>query len=165
MSDSREILLTRGMVAIVDEADYEWLSQYSWHARLNPTTGRYYASRTTPHDENGKQKTVRMHREIMGLDHGDPREVDHREPLETLDNRRSNLRIATTHENSRNRGKFRNNKSGFKGVSWTAATKSWAATIYLNGKNKHLGRYPTAEQAAKAYQDAANLHWGEFARF
>src|ERR1700677_4300012 len=126
----REITLTRNMVSIVDTEDYDWLMQYSWHARLNKTTGRYYAARTEPRNENGKQKTVRMHRQIMGLDHGDPREVDHRQPEHTLDNRRGNLRIATLHENSRNRGKFKNNKSGFKGVSFSAETKKWAATIY-----------------------------------
>jgi hypothetical protein len=54
------IPLTRGMVAIVDDADYEWLSKFSWHARLNTSNGVYYAARTTEKIRGQNQKTVRM---------------------------------------------------------------------------------------------------------
>ena len=161
----REITLTKGQVAIVDADDYEWLQHYSWHAKQNPSTGLFYAARMSAKGKDGRQVTVRMHRMIMGLENGDPREVDHIEPSQTLDNRRSNLRIATTHENSRNRGKFKNNKSGFKGVAWSEGHQKFSATIYLNGKNKHLGRYKTADEAAAVYKKAAMENWGECARF
>jgi hypothetical protein len=161
----REIQLTRGMVALVDAEDYEELSQYSWHARRNPTTGLYYAARTTPHDKNGRQLTVRMHRQILGLEPGDPRQADHKEPMLTLDNRRSvNLRIATWSENMRNRRKSRNNKSGHKGVSWSKEHQKWQATIHLEGKNRFLGRFVELSSAAEAYRNAAIENFGEFAR-
>ena len=109
-------------------------------------------------------KTYRSHRLIWlwmtgswpthHIDHinGDP-----------LDNRWVNLRAATRSQNMRNRKVSKNNKLGLKGVSMFQG--KFAATIYLNGRNKLLGRFETAEEAAEAYRKAADLYYQEFAKY
>lgn len=79
------------------------------------------------------------------------------------DNRIANLRLATTSENLCNRGKPRNNTSGFKGVSWNTKFQIWQATIKFNGRNKNLGRFASREKAAEAYSKAALQYHGDFA--
>src|SRR6185369_1147212 len=82
---------------------------------------------------------------------------------DTLDNRRSNLRLCTTAENNRNtRGK--NPKSGFKGVYPQFGTNTWQAKITVAGKVLCLGTFKEKEDAAKCYDLAAREHFGEFAR-
>lgn len=96
----RELTLTMGMVAIVDDADYKWLSRWKWCAHQT-TRGVFYVRRGA--SRNGKIQSILMHRQIMGLVVGDGKEVDHinRNPL---DNRRCNLRLVTRKENCANRG-------------------------------------------------------------
>ncbi len=108
-----------------------------------------------------------MHRAILGVT--DPAiEVDHRSG-DGLNNRRGNLREATRAQNSRNLGLPRNSTSGFKGVSFTRSkgqplAKPWQASINVNWKGYHLGYFATAAAAARAYDAAARVHFGEFAR-
>lgn len=78
------------------------------------------------------------------------------------DNRITNLRLATCTENQQNRGKSKNNTTGFKGVS--RHRDGWQALISVSGKNKFLGRFATREEAAAVYNKAALHHHGEFAR-
>lgn len=144
-----------GMFAQVDDADYEWLSKRSWVARISPRNGRWYAF-----DSHGNP----MHREIVGLKKGDPRETDHWMLEDTLNNQRWNLRIATTAQNQANRGKNRNNQSGYKGVSWHSTRQTWTAQIGVEGRNIFLGRFSSAESAYGAYCEAAKRYHGEFAR-
>ena len=95
----------------------------------------------------------------------DPRQwiVDHSNGNPT-DNRFQNLRICTNAGNTQNACRQKNNKSGFKGVSFDAERKQWRASIRANNVYKHLGRYQTAQEAHRAYcKAAAELH-GEFAR-
>lgn len=80
------------------------------------------------------------------------------------DNRWRNLRAATCHQNRWNSRKCRRNKSGFKGVHWSKAMKSWCAGICARGVSFHLGFFRTAQQAHAAYCDAATRLHGEFAR-
>lgn len=79
------------------------------------------------------------------------------------DNRRSNLRLCSLAENNRNGSIRSNNNSGFKGVSWDKARGKWQAGIGLNGTRKALGRFDSAEDAARAYDAAALANYGEFA--
>lgn len=79
-----------------------------------------------------------------------------------LDNRRSNLRLATLNENNRNVGKFKGT-SRFIGVSWKKSRNKWYAQIKINGEVKYLGVYNSEVEAAKAYNKEALLLHGEFA--
>ena len=78
------------------------------------------------------------------------------------DNRKSNLRVCGYVTNNQNRGDFKNNTSGEKGVFWDAYNQRWRAVIGVNGKNKYLGSYLEFEQAKAARKAAEKaLHWGE----
>lgn len=152
----RAIELTRGVVAIVDDENFESLAQWRWH-----TNTQGYAVRTKKLP-GGKTRKVYMHREIMGNPEGV--EVDHRNG-NTTDNRRENLRVATKFQNEQNRGKNRNNTSGYKGVGFDKLTNRWTAKIDSGGKTHWLGRFKTAEEASLAYNAAAQRLHGEFANF
>jgi hypothetical protein len=102
-----------------------------------------------------------MHRAILRA--GDGHNVDHIDG-DGLNNRRSNLRFATTAQNSANRGKQKNNTSGFKGVRWHKRDKRWRAVIGINGKTKQIGSFKTPEAAYDAYCAAARELHGVFAR-
>lgn len=102
-----------------------------------------------------------MHREIMRAPKGT--QVDH-EDGDGLNNRRRNLRFSTFSQNNHNRGPYKRNTSGFKGVSWSSSKKRWEAHIQVAGKHLHLGRFRNKLDAAKAYEVAAKKYLGEFAR-
>lgn len=104
----KEIPLTKGKIALVDDTDYDWLIQWKWHAWT--AKGKWFA--ISQEKEGHKMK---MHRLIMNAPDG--LQVDHRNH-NGLDNRRENLRICTNTENSRNRRIRRDNTTGFKGVHW-----------------------------------------------
>jgi hypothetical protein len=106
-----------------------------------------------------------MHRQIMGLEYGDPRQVDHVDPNKTLDNTDDNLRLATIADQRHNQRKRKTNTSGFKGVSPDKYPGKWRAAITINGKDKNLGTFATKELAYAAYCSAAKEAFGEFARF
>ncbi len=90
-------------------------------------------------------------------------EIDHINGDRT-DNRWDNLRVATHAQNGHNVGLRRNNTSGVKGVSWTASRGKWAATITMNGRLKHLGRFDNFEDAVAARRAAEAEYQGAFAR-
>lgn len=104
-----------------------------------------------------------MHRQILGLEHGDTRKGDHRDG-DTLNNQRRNLRIATVAQNSQNKKKQRS-KSGMKGVWFDRARGTWRASLETKGKTVYLGHHRTAALAHQAYCDGAQRVFGEFARF
>lgn len=147
----RYIALTQGKFAIVDAADYEWLSQYKWHL---VAPGKLYAGRK----EGGK--TIYMHREIMQPPPG--MMVDHIDG-NGLHNRRANMRNCTNQQNMRNIHKRRSGASIYKGVYYDKRRHTWYARICHNGKNIHLGTFPTEIEAAHAYDRAARRLFGEFA--
>lgn len=154
----KEIPLTQGQVALVDDEDFEWLSQWKWCASRGATT--FYAVRSTSRKTPPKRR-IWMHRAIMGVT-DIAMEVDHING-EGLDNRRANLRTATHQQNSWNVRRPRDNWSGFKGITRTPQHR-WAAGIVVRGKGIHLGNYDTPDDAARAYDGAARHYFGEFAR-
>jgi hypothetical protein len=101
-----------------------------------------------------------MHRLITGAPAGV--EVDHRNG-NGLDNRRSNLRLATTSQNQGNQRLSRANTSGFKGVHWDKHRAKWKASIAGDNNDKHLGHFTDPSEAAHAYDSAARLRFGRFA--
>lgn len=148
----REIPLSQGKIALVDDGDYEALSQHKWTADF---TGKvWYAIRSVK--KNGKWTHVRMHQVILP----NCERVDHKNG-DGLDNQRSNLRPATHRQNLINSRK-RNVTSGFRGVD--KPTIRWRARIVVNGVRHHLGMFDSKEAAGRAF-DEANLKFnGEFAR-
>lgn len=155
----KTIQLTQGKIAFVDDEDFENLSQFKWCAFRRRDT--FYAMRGMWLG-GGKQKTILMHRVLLGLKSN--QKVDH-EDGNGLNNQRYNLRVATTSQNGMNRGKQRNNKSGFKGVTYFARTGKWVAHIRVDRKSQNLGYFFTPEEAHAAYCAAALELHGDFARF
>jgi hypothetical protein len=152
------IPLTKGKEALVDGCDYAYLMRWKWFC--NPYN---YAIRNTRVNECEKRTVVFMHLVIahrMGL--CVVKEIDH-ENRNSLDNRRSNLRLATRHQQLGNMGLRKDNTSGYRGVSWNKVARKWQARIYLNNRSKSLGLYSTAKEAAEARNIAAKKHFGEFA--
>lgn len=154
----RLIPLSKGLYAIVLASDYDWLSNWAWQAWYSALAHCWYAVRSDP------SGTYLMHREILGLGVGDKRLGDHRDTWNTLDNRRSNLRVATAQQSSANRRRNKNNTSGYKGVSWSERFQKWRAYISVERRQIHLGYFHDAKVAHMAYCVAAKKYFGEFAR-
>lgn len=155
----KEIKLTKGFVAIVDDEDYDELSKYKWHVSIQ-RYGRIYACRNSK-STSGKRSRVQMHREVINAT--GTAEVDHING-NGLDNRKTNLRLATRSQNMRN-GKLRaTNRSGFIGASWHLSAKKWFAQLSINNRRIYLGLFDSAEDAAITYNVAARALHGEFAK-
>ncbi len=156
----KHIPLSRGLLAAVDDGDFDFLMQWKWTALVGDRT--FYAHRRQ-RLECGKHALVLMHRLILGTPEG--MVTDHIDG-NGLNNTRANLRIATQRQNMMNRRPQRGGSCAIKGV-WrdeTAPRKPWRAAIRLNGRLKYLGRYSDPVEAGRAYAAAAAEHFGEFHR-
>lgn len=153
----REIPLSRGMVAIVDDEDYDLATAGNkWQAYRGRST--YYAQRHTSRADGRPGTSQRMHTLLTGW-----KLVDHIN-RDGLDNRRSNLRPANTSQNMANSALRRDSTSGFKGVTWDGQSRKWRAQITAFGKHRTLGAFDDPVEAAQAYDAAALELFGEFAR-
>lgn len=152
----REIKLTQGKVALVDDADYEKLIKLKWRAKK--MGANYYAYHS--YRENGKIFSINMHRTIAGLSKENQLIVDHINH-NGLDNRRENLRVCNYNQNGANRRKQCGTKSAYKGLAFHVG--KWQASIKVNYKNIYLGRFNTEIEAAKAYDAASIKFFGTFA--
>lgn len=158
----REIPVGHGRVTVVDDADYETLSQWKWNSHKPPTASCWYVWRQEP----VTRKKISLHRFLMEAASG--MDVDHIDG-DGLNNRRSNLRVCTRSGNMMNRPMFKKRSasaSRFKGVyACSGAPGKWQVSIASNGVRHHLkGRFTSEEAAARAYDDLARKHHGEFAR-
>lgn len=142
--------LTRGFVTIIDPDDLPLIAGRAWRARVNPGNRVYAVCSGRPGAE------LLMHRLILSAPPGV--QVDHVN-RDSLDNRRQNLRLCTVAQNAVNRAS--RNASGFKGVY--AARKRWSARIGPFGAHKQLGTFDDPVTAARAYDAAARVLYGEFA--
>ena len=110
-------------------------------------------------------KIYEEHRIIFLMHHGYlPEQIDHIDG-NGINNDIENLRAATRSQNLQNTGKKKNNKSGFKGVSWHKKSNKWRAQITSDRKDHYLGLFDTPEAAHEAYKAAATKLHKEFARF
>jgi hypothetical protein len=152
----KEIPLSLGYTALVDDADYAEVSLFRWHAQPSKSSNLVYAQHCY-NIGNRRVRSIKLHRFIMGngphIDHidGNP-----------LNNQRSNLRFVTHSQNMANRRKFKPSSSIYKGVHKKGA--KWVAEI--GGKNSRLriGSFATEWDAALAYNFVAYERYGDYAR-
>ena len=150
------VINIKGYEVIISACDVERVKAHGWYKNTSKKFkgGPYFAYRSP-----GDGKNISLHRFIMNC----PPDmyVDHIN-CNTLDNRRSNLRICNRAENSKNRRKNKNSTSGYKGVFWDKNFLEWAAYICVNRKRIYLGRFNNPEKAYEAYVAASQKYHGEF---
>lgn len=155
----KEIVLTNGCLAFVDDEDFDRLSAFRWTAHKSTTDGAWYVKRFE-RTSDGVVKNIYMHRDILGaLAH---QEVDHKD-RNGLNNTKSNLRLCTKSQNNANIRR-RRPASGFSGVYFDPkCSRPWIARCWVGGRSNHLGCFSDATSAAIARDAFVRDHWGEFA--
>jgi hypothetical protein len=152
----KEIPLTQGQVALVDDEDFERVNAFKWYARWLTQTKSFYAARNTGPRRN--RKMILMARFIMNTPKG--MECDHIQH-NTLDNRKNNLRNCTRSQNSMNKRLRSDNTTGFKDISKNNG--SYLTQVWANGRYVYCKCFPTLEEAIAARDEAVKKYHGEFA--
>jgi hypothetical protein len=157
----KKIKLTRGKYALVDDEDFYELNKFKWTYGSDHRGG--HALRSIPHpNPKYRRAHILMHNQIMGT-----KGIDHIN-MNSLDNRKSNLRKADYSQQGWNRKLRKDKKNGtLKGTEYRKSRKSkpWSAAIGVRGKRIRLGTFKTELAAHRAYIKAAKLYCGEFARW
>ncbi len=154
-----EIELTQGKVAIIDEEDWFKIRGFNWHMN-HERAGRMYAHAMFNWNRN-KHQSFKLHRILLSVNTNQI--IDHIN-RQTLDNRKSNLRICSRNQNQHNHGVSKKNKSGFIGVYYNKKDHKWFAQIRNNNKLIYIGYFTNPIEAARARdKKAIELH-GEFAK-
>ena len=159
---TKEIPLTQGKVALVDDEDYEKIiSMGNWLFISNRKGSGYAAKNRCRQDKRiGLPSVILMHREIVNAPIGV--EVDHKD-RDKLNNTKNNLRLATSSQQKQNMGIRRDNTSGYRGVYWDCSRNKWGVDIILENKKIHIGRFDDKNDAALAYNKKAIELFGEYA--
>lgn len=155
---TKQIPLTQGQVAIVDDEDFERVNQFKWCAQWNKYTKSYYAVKNTT-IAKGKRIIEGMHCFIIGVSDG--KQVDHIDH-DTLFNVRQNLRECTNRQNQCNQKKHAGCSSQYKGVCWQKRGRRWMAQIGNDSHHLYLGIFKNEVDAARAYDAKARELFGEF---
>jgi hypothetical protein len=142
-------------ICYYNDLDHDVLSNYKWS--LSKGRNTFYCRTNAPHPIRGTQG-FGMHQLLMGF----PKCVDHKD-RNGLNNTRDNLRSTSVQNNNRNATKQRNNTTGYRGVDYNKNHKSFRARVNINRKSVYCRYFKTAEEAAKAYNEAAIKYFGEFA--
>lgn len=135
---------------LVDADDLPIVGQWRWHLSGG------YACRNGVIDADGGRGQIRLHRELLGLRHGDRLIADHID-RDRLNNRRSNLRVVTRSSNAQNTSAQSGSTSRFRGVSWDKRFEKWAASVKVNGKRRHCGYFDDEMKAAEAASSVRRL--------
>lgn len=147
---AKYIPLTQGKQAMVDDENFEWLSQYKWYY-VKDRLGGYAVT----HDPNNHNRLIHMHRLLNDTPAGFVTDhINH----DKLDNRRSNLRTSTCSENALNARSESGNASGYRGVTQSGDGKKWQARIMIKGKSIHLGLFADIQDAIRARNQAKDLY-------
>lgn len=155
----KEIVLTKGYSALVDDEDFDYLNQWKWQATVR---GRnVYACRKVKAIQPSKKRQILiyMHRQVAGVIFEMVDHIDHN----GLNNQRENLRVSDFSQSNSNKRSHSGSTSKYKGVSLIKTSGKWTAQICKDKKVRKLGNYETQEQAALAYNEAAIRLHGEFA--
>jgi hypothetical protein len=157
------VTLSQGLDAIIDAADVHLVDRGVWCAFASGRKDGQKKLIYAQSQEGGRiaRKRIAMHRLIMDAPPG--YQVDHING-DTLDNRRSNLRLATPRQNQQNKSISILNTSGFKGVQWDQRRGKWFARIRIEGRTTFLGYFALKDDAAAAYAHASKKYHGEFGR-
>ncbi len=151
----KEIDLTKGKIALVDDEDFEYLNQWKWHVNHNGYAIRQLSKKESP---NIRQRLFMHHailpRNDLVIDHIDGNKVN---------NQKSNLRYASVLNNTRNQTIRKDSSCGYKGVYFSLQKNKWHARIKTSTKRLHLGFFDSSKEAAKAYNQAAIKYFGQFA--
>lgn len=135
--------------ALIDAVDADGVMRSRWYL-----SAKGYVVRSIWKD--GHKPTLRLHRVLLGLEPGDPREVDHIN-RDKLDNRRANLRIVTRAENGQNVSGQQSSTSAYRGVHWDSARRCWRAKVKISGRERHVGRFASEQEAGLAVAAARTL--------
>ena len=159
--DAYEIPLTRNYITLIDAIDLD-LAEFRWIAKVDKKTGIVYAYRDVQ-----TNKPLSLHRVILARILG--REPERKEYTDHIDgnglnNRRSNLRVATPGQNQANQKLSKRNSHGYRGIYFDKRRKRWYAYINVNHKRHHLGAFDTREEAIEARKQATIKYHGPFGR-
>lgn len=146
------------MACLYDDADHELISKYKWRVQKGRNT--FYAVTYIRDGVRKYRSSYGMHQLLVSVEKGKCRDHKNRNGL---DNRRENLRISTIQENNRNATIQRNNTTGYRGVDYNKNHKLFRARVNINRKSVYCRYFKTKEEAALAYNEAAKIHFGEYA--
>lgn len=150
----KEIKLNKGFYTLVDDEDFEFLNQWKWYEHHG------YAVRTKRVGLRRFNKTSQIYMHRLLNQTSDGLDTDHVN-RNKLDNRKANLRTSTRTQNQINKGRQKNNTSGYAGISWSKEHQKWVSRISNQRRQIYLGSYSSIQSAWLARRWGERLYFGE----